>query len=66
MTEKAKEFVKANRKHNVISGAAFGKGGEGGSYTLSNGKTFKLSADDCRALPEGFPRWDFPEQEQVK
>ncbi len=59
MTRKAKLFMTANDKSPVVSGAAIGKGGEGGYYTLQDGKSFKLDLADCQALPEGYPRWYF-------
>lgn len=58
MTTKAEDFMKANDDSPVVSGAAVGKGGQGGYYTLKNGKTFKLSLEDCQALSKTYPRWD--------
>jgi len=57
MTRKARSFMKANDQSPVVSGAAIGEGGQGGFYTLEDGKTFKLLLDDCQALTDGYPRW---------
>ena len=59
-TTKAKAFMKANDASPVVSGAARGRG-LGGSYTLEDGKYFVLSLEDCRSLPEGYPRWSPPD-----
>lgn len=58
VTDNARKFIAANERSPVVSGSAIGSGGEGAIYTLKNGKTFTLSADDCKAV--GYPRWDFP------
>jgi hypothetical protein len=58
MSPKAAAFVAANKKSPVVSGGAKGRGGEGGYYTLKSGKTFNLTADECRDV--GMPRWDLP------
>ncbi len=60
-TPAAQKFMKANDKSKVVSGAAHGPG-LGGSYTLSNGKYFRLSLEDCRSLPDGYPNWGFNEE----
>lgn len=57
MTAKSEKFVKENDLSPVIIGAAIGKGGEGGRYTLANGKRFVLNLQDCLDLPEGYPKW---------
>lgn len=59
-TKKAALFIGANKASPVIIGAAVMNGREGGQgayYTLEDGRRFKLSGEDCRSLPEGFPRW---------
>ena len=58
MSNNVINFMKANDESPVVSGAAIGNGGEGGFYTLKNGKSFKLSLDDCRALTPPYPKWD--------
>lgn len=54
-TPKAAEFIAANAKSGVISGAAFSGGG--GNYTLADGRSFDLSLEDMRSMP--MPKWDF-------
>lgn len=58
-TRKAKAFMKANDESNVVSGAARGEGGQGGTYTLYDGRSFRLTLEDCRSLPEEYPKWGF-------
>lgn len=58
-TKTAQKFMLANDKSNVISGYANREGG-GGGYTLANGKSFTLTVEDARSLPEGYPKWGFP------
>lgn len=48
-------FVEANRKSPVVSGAVIGRGGRGCRYTLADGRTFRLSSEDCKAI--GKPDW---------
>jgi hypothetical protein len=55
MTENGKQFVAANAKWPVVSGAVIGRGGKGCRYTLANGQSFRLSSDDCREI--GKPTW---------
>ena len=57
MTKKAKEFMKENAIHPVVSGSIVGSGGQGGFYTLANHKTFRLSREDCLALDPEYPIW---------
>lgn len=59
---KAADFVTANDQSPVVSGAVFGTGGEGGVYTLEDGRHFSLDAAACSALPDGYPKWGFPER----
>lgn len=56
-TPKAAAFMKANDKNKVYAGYANETGEGGGGYTLTNEKTYKLSLEDCRSLPEGYPKW---------
>lgn len=56
ITDNVKEFMKANRRSPVITGAADRENG-GATYRLQNNKTFHLSLDECRSLPVDFPRW---------
>lgn len=56
MTDNVNEFVKANRRSPVITGAADRENG-GATYWLQNNKMFRLSLDECKSLPAGFPRW---------
>lgn len=58
-TKKAKEFMKANDEFGVIEGWAFGNGGLGGAYKLSDGRVFKLNLKDCQSLNFQYPKWDF-------
>ena len=57
ISAKAQAFIEANILSPVVAGYAHGQGGQGGTYRLKNGKTFKLSKADCEAV--GYPRWDF-------
>jgi hypothetical protein len=54
-------FMAANDKSPVISGRAIEpdprKPAKGGIYELENGDLFKLNVEECRALPEGYPKW---------
>ena len=54
---KARQFMRANDKSPVIEGSA--KSGGGGYYTLKNKQRWDLSLEDCRSLPEAYPKWDF-------
>lgn len=60
----AQHFMEENDKHPVIIGAAIGNGGQGGYYTLENGKSYRLSLEDCQALAEGYPKWKIRETMQ--
>lgn len=57
MTKRSEAFVIANDLSPVVSGSVIGTGGQGGRYTLADGTSFRLSLDDCRALPSGYPIW---------
>ncbi|GAA0765846.1 hypothetical protein GCM10009434_08210 [Brevundimonas olei] len=48
MRDNLERFIAANKRSPVVSGAVIGSGGQGAHYTLANGKTFTLSADECR------------------
>jgi len=56
------DFIAANDRFPVVSGYALEpdprKPAKGGVYTLSNGIAYKLNLAECRALPDGYPRWD--------
>jgi hypothetical protein len=41
-------FIAANRRSAVVTGSVIGRGGQGAHYTLGNGLTFTLTADECR------------------
>jgi hypothetical protein len=55
----ANRFLEANKRSPVVYGSVLDvpRGGRGCFYRLEDGKTFELTADDCRAV--GFPRWAF-------
>jgi hypothetical protein len=53
-------FLDANRRFPIISGSVVGSGGKGCHYTLSDGRTFTLSRDECEQV--GMPRWASPSQ----
>lgn len=59
--QQADDFIAANRDSLVISGRVLEpdprKRAKGAVYTLVNGKSYRLGADACGLLPEGFPRW---------
>lgn len=54
LTENARAFLTANAKCAVMSGSVHGRNG-GATYTLTNGKSFSLSVEECRSIPT--PRW---------
>ena len=56
-TKKAAKFIKANDESRVMSGSAKGRGGEGGTYRLLDGRVFELSLEDMQSLPKGYPKW---------
>lgn len=51
------DFVSANDMFPVVSGSAHTKGGA--VYELANGSLYQLTLEECRALPEGYPKWSF-------
>lgn len=60
MTLKAKRFIAANRESAIVYGSVIGgdrgpEHVEGCFYRLQNGRTFKLTVEDCRAIAG--PRW---------
>lgn len=57
MTPAAADFKRANDRHPVIEAIVLGHGGQGARYWLGNHKSFKLTSEDIRSLPEGYPRW---------
>jgi len=60
---KAQKFCDANDQSLVVSGFAHEpdprKPARGITYTLDDGRSFRLSAADC-VLPEGYPKWKLP------
>lgn len=54
-TKSAQAFMDANDQSPVYAGAAHEGGG--GTYTLTDERSFTLSLMDCRSLPEGYPKW---------
>lgn len=63
-TAKAAEFMAANDASPVVVGVAIEQDprepARGCRYQLKNGLRFTLGVAVCRALPEGYPRWDLP------
>lgn len=57
MSQNLQDFIAANAKSPVVAGSVIGDGGEGAFYTLSNGRTFSLTADECGLVS---PRWKLP------
>ena len=57
LNSQVRDFVKANDKWPVVEGFAIAGGGKGGLFTLSSQRIFKLTAEECRALPAGYPKW---------
>jgi hypothetical protein len=61
MADQVRQFIKANDKWPVISGAAIepnpNKPPRGAIYTLSSKRAFKLTPEELRALPDGYPKW---------
>ena len=55
--QQAADFVAANATSPVVAGRAIGTGGEGGCYTLADGRRFRLGLKAMHLLPEGSPRW---------
>jgi len=56
-TKKAARFMAANKEIPVVSGA--GMPGGGGTYTLKDGRSFRLSLEDMRSMPMPKWPWDF-------
>jgi hypothetical protein len=62
-TVKAAQFMLANDRSPVVSGAAMHKGEErpenvtGARYTLQDHKSFELSSEDLRSMPREYPKW---------
>lgn len=50
----------ANDASPVVSGQVIQDGGKGAHYKLANYEFWSLGRDDCRSLPDGYPRWDLP------
>lgn len=57
-----REFVKANDIYPVVCGSVLDMDKGGALYTLSSGTTYKLYVDECRMLPDGYPKWAGAEQ----
>lgn len=55
MTPNAEAFKQANAEHRVVSAEVIGLGGKGGRFTLADGRTFTLNADEARWV--GPVRW---------
>jgi hypothetical protein len=53
--DKAERFKAANKESRVVSATVVGLGGEGATYRLADGRTFKLTAAECEAV--GKVRW---------
>lgn len=64
MTDNVQAFIAANDRSPVIEGWANESDprnpAKGGTYRLQSGKTFSLSVEECRALPNGYPKWKLP------
>lgn len=58
----AKAFVKANDESPVVSGHTITLKSGGGQYELQDGRIFRLTAEESRALPHGYPKWYFPKE----
>lgn len=54
---KVQQFMIANDKSKVVSGAAFEGGG--GTYTLDDGQSFTFTLEESRSMPNGYPNWGF-------
>lgn len=48
MASNLENFIAANKRSAVVSGSVIGNGGEGAHYVLNNGKSFTLTAAECR------------------
>ena len=64
MDTHASNFVRMNASSPVISGYVLEpdprKPRRGCVYELECGEIFKLTAEQCRSLPNGFPKWKEP------
>lgn len=56
----ATQFVKANDKSLVVQGSVLDMRKGGARYRLESGTTFVLPVEECRLLPEGYPKWKLP------
>lgn len=64
MAEKTVErFIAANDESPVVYGRALEpdphRPAKGAVYRFQNGRELRLTAAQCRALPEGYPKWTF-------
>ena len=50
MSANLEAFKRENATSPVVAGNVIGSGGQGAHYTLQNGKTFTLSAAECRKV----------------
>lgn len=57
MDANVRDFIRANDASPVIQGEVADLGRGGAFYTLECGRVFKLSRDQCRALPPEYPKW---------
>lgn len=57
MNKNAASFKTANDESPVVAGHVISLENGGGQYTLENGKIFRLTAEECRSLPENYPKW---------
>lgn len=57
-TINAQRFMAANDQYKIIIGAALSDGG--GILVLENKVSYKLTLEDCRSLPQEYPKWKLP------
>ncbi len=53
----AADFIVANDQSPVIAGHVIELEHGGGQYTLDDGRIFRMTAEECRKLPAGYPKW---------
>ena len=57
MDRNVKEFMKCNDQSAVYSASTLDRPQGGGRYSMLNGRSFTMTTEQLRQLPDGYPRW---------